>query len=917
MENTGGSRPQAPLDGRKVASTAGEAEDRTLTLSTRDHGNHISKRTRTCEPPTLAESFRPVEKALIEKAKSLRLHIPPRKLRSISPEPAPKTDIETLLHHGLQQSELSGKNQTLTQSSVPSQFLELTGSTTSVSFLINELSNAKKFEQGSARIQNIYASLQFGPPRLPSFVESGIGNAARPVETIDPSASPPSSVSEDHHMSGVEEYAPNPSTPIKIVSGSSKNENSQKPPVPRSATSKTSTVSPVVRRKRTIRYPGIPYVLLPFGIHAPPSPDESKRKKGEKATSGNDSLVGSNSLTAQGPELAVCEGGLQGQVVGASFAKQASTSDPINRYSQDSSETQSPAPNLPYCSPYTSPVQSQAGSPVKSLSPSMSGPSANPTQVPSMASQPQLPVESASQTTTPAPQNNSVYIKRLTDSPSLKYPFEFYPPNRDLGLAPYNDHGVITLIEAGYDCKVYSPSNFLQLVAKSPDPKPLVTAWKAKNPPQPPPEFVGTGMSLKDSSSAQSLTLRIDRIPEKYLMFIRGIYSIKLLAINLADLNRCIGPAPHHPLEKAVAEFANHSLYKTGFTLSCKAMQTAWTVGCHHAARTAHRAQDALAPTGPQAPILAVPQAPPAVPGAVIPQNGDTQPRSTPRERNPLSAKFDVVKTENARLTKENLALHTQLAAAQAQIAHLSQDRDFYKLQVVTSTPIQGKPYIIPEAGRLYIFGQLLDANNPQFICQRTLQRGMGPQKAGEVCGHVNKFYVMAKESSFVWFDREKCAACKQVQRGFVFVEPARAGAEMAFKRMMGKVGRKALGVSMMSTWPVELGEMGVDMTPQPPVSVVGFGGFGGAFAAPGGFPPAPVGFVAPNPAWKAPASSGLFLSESRAVPTGSLTMPSVSGGGGSGSVSVDDPEIDALFEEDTEMEDELESALRAALAGN
>lgn len=165
MENIGGSGPPGPLNWHNQEYTVGGTQDRTLTLPPRDHGDRTTtKRPLPHDHPNLAESFRPTEKALIEKAKSLRLHIPTSKLRSskpLSPENASQNEIETLLRHELQQSEFSRSNQTLTECSVPSQFIDLTASAASVSFSIiisckaNKLSRALPESRMYTRVYNL------------------------------------------------------------------------------------------------------------------------------------------------------------------------------------------------------------------------------------------------------------------------------------------------------------------------------------------------------------------------------------------------------------------------------------------------------------------------------------------------------------------------------------------------------------------------------------------------------------------------------------------------------------------------------------------------------------------------------------------------------------------------------------------
>lgn len=290
-------------------------------------------------------------------------------------------------------------------------------------------------------------------------------------------------------MSGIENHVPNPPASVNIAPGSSKNGNSRKLPMTGSATNETSDAAPVTKRKRTPKYAGIPHVLLPFGIHAP---EETQRKTGAKPFSSNDSLVGATARRAK--EVGVyeegfrLERGLQNHVVGvsaASLANQASTSNLVLRYSQNPLQTQHLAPNLPYTSQYTSPVQLQATSQARSLATKMSGPSMNPPQPPPPR------VQGSSHTTSNAPQNDAVWITRLSDGRPLSYPLDFQAPGSGLGLAPYNDHTIIALLEAGYDCRVHSPSNFMKLLARSPNPKGLVSAWRTKNPTPEAPGFSG------------------------------------------------------------------------------------------------------------------------------------------------------------------------------------------------------------------------------------------------------------------------------------------------------------------------------------------------------------------------------------------------------------------------------------------
>ncbi|CAG8980593.1 hypothetical protein HYALB_00013576 [Hymenoscyphus albidus] len=87
---------------------------------------------------------------------------------------------------------------------------------------------------------------------------------------------------------------------------------------------------------------------------------------------------------------------------------------------------------------------------------------------------------------------------------------------------------------------------------------------------------------------------------------------------------------------------------------------------------------------------------------------------------------------------------------------------------------MKAKPYILPKANRLYVFGNLPEAENPLFRCQA--------MKDGEVCGAHNRFYVKDKEISFVWIDRVKCSKCRQKFGCSVeFLEPEKASGEMAF----------------------------------------------------------------------------------------------------------------------------------------
>lgn len=904
-DNTGGSHAPAPLDGRDQGDTTGGNQDQTLTLPPRDHGDRTTNISRHQKQPTLAESFRPTENALIEKAKSLRLYIPPSKLRShsktLSPETPSQNDIATS-HHELQQSEFSRSNQVLTENSVPTQLIESTECTTSVSFSIIISCKANKVHQASSRSQSIDGGVRLGSPLLPSLTESGIKNPVASRETFGRSTSSPSSDS-DHHMTGVEEDAPKPLPyDVNTVPGSSKNGNSKRLPALGSVANETSNAAPVTRKKRTPKYAGIPHVLLPFGPHAPLTPGKAPRKKAKKASSSDDSLVGAKEITGKGStQVGGGEEGsrLQGHVVGASddsLAKQASTSESIHRYHQNSSQIQHFAPGLPHSSPYTSPVSSQATSPAQSLAASMSGPSTNPPQAPRMASQAQPRVQGSSQTILTAPQNDAVWIARLSDGPQLCYPMDFQAPGSGLGMAPYNDHSIIAQLEAGYDCRVYEPSNFIKLLARSPDPKALVSAWRSHNPPQEAPGF--TGMLFDPNSlKAQSLTLRKDRVDQKLLVFIGGIHNIRHLSVQLVELDKIIDPQTCTPAEKAVSQLAKDDFLKNALALSARAIQSGWLAHVDQVAR-----KSAVAPLAHIAPAAQVSQASRASSSGVGAPKGAIKPqKSTPRQRNPLSDKFNEAKAENNRLSKENNALQAQLDAAKSQIAQLERDRDFWKLQVENAVVAPGKPYITPEAGRLYIFGQLVDDRNPRVECERVLPRDLGKQKAGEVCGHTNKFYIAAKESNYVWLDRQKCSNCKQALRSpFKFLDPENARVEMVFNGMPGD-SQKALRTTTISTLPPPFAQIGVSMTPQPPAASTS------GFALP---PPGPSSMV-PQPPVRLAQTTGLSLPQVpvRAVQTSSLTLPVV------GPIEIEeeeDLEINALFEE--RSDDDFEALLRAAL---